>query len=258
MRGRFHGLLLLAWAALGCGRGDAPLSERPGELKRRAVASLPAVGEYLPAVDGGELSVAAPADWNVLPRGRTFLLALAPGKADELPRMTINAEFPPDGSPDELTEENAAAFARQQDEALEHAAKTGKKKVHEFHLPIVLGDNVFIRHVRQASVGRGVPCAIQSLETIHAGRLYTLDLIVAIDPKNSEDYGESLTKYRDYAYAVAAHFKFSTPPVSAPPKDSGETNPALPAKETNPETNPEKNPETNPEANPTPPAKKSD
>jgi hypothetical protein len=250
MHGRFPWLLWLALAALGCGKSDSPVSEQPGELKRREISSLPAVNEYLPPLDGGELSVAPPADWHVLPRGRTFLLALAPGKADELPRITINAEFPPDGSPVELTEENAAAFARQQDEALERAAKTGKKKVHEFHLPIVLGDNVFIRHVRQASVGKGVPCAIQSLETIHAGRMYTLDLIVAIDPKNVEDYGEALTKYRDYAYAVAAHFKFASPSISVQPKDSGETNPAVPAKETNPETNPE--------ANPAPPAKKSD
>ena len=61
MHGRFQWLLWLAWVALGCGRGDATPSEQPGEVKRREIASLPAVGEYLPPLDSGELSVAPPA-----------------------------------------------------------------------------------------------------------------------------------------------------------------------------------------------------
>jgi hypothetical protein len=216
-----------------------------GELaghKHRDIASLPAVGEYLPPIDGGEVSVAPPVDWNVLPRGRTFLLGFAKGKPTELPRIVINAEEPPAEAPLDLTEENAAAFAEQQDAALQHAAKTGKKKVHEFHLPIVLGENVFVRHVRQASLGKGVPCAVQSLQTIRGGRLYTVDLLVPIDPQRADEYGEALTEYRDYGYAVAAHLKFASPIEPAKPIESGETNPEVPAKETNPE----------------PPAKKSD
>ena len=224
--GSFWLTLLVA----GCGTSGTPVVEESGKLKRRELTSLPAVGEYLPPIDDARLSVAPPVDWNVLPRGRSFLLGFAKGKPNELPRIVVNAEEPPLDAPDELTEENAAAFAQQQDAELEHAAQTGKKKIHEFHLPIVLGDTVFVRHVRQASLGAGVPCAIQSLQTIRGGRLYTVDLFVQIDPQNPDQYGEALTAHRDFGYAVAAHLKFASSGEKTIASQSGETNPELPAK----------------------------
>ena len=223
--------ITIATLAAGCGtRGG--VVEEPGDIKRREIASLPAVGEYLPPIDDGKLTVAPPEGWNMMPRGRLFLLGFAKGKPSELPRIMINAEEPPRDAPSDLTEENAAEFAKQQDAELEHAAQSGKKKVHEFHLPIVLGDNVFVRHVRQASVGSGVPCVIQSLQTIRGGRLYSVELLVQIDPQHVDRYGEALTQYRDFAYAVAAHLKLPPSATKPTPADSGETNPELPAKET--------------------------
>jgi hypothetical protein len=202
------GLVLLAAGCGGCG-GSSP--EAAGDLKHREIASLPAVGDYLPPIDDGRLAVAPPADWSVLPRGRTYLLGLARGKPTELPRILVNAEEPPPESPEELTEENAAAFAELQDAELQQVAKQGKKKVHEYHLPIVLGETAFVRHVRQASLGAGTPCIVQSLQTIRGGRLYTVELLVQIDAAQANEYGQALTEARDYGYAVAAHLKFAPP-----------------------------------------------
>jgi hypothetical protein len=216
-------LLWLVMAAAGCAGGGESQADAPDGFKRRDIASLPPVGDYLPPIDDAKLSVAPPIGWTELPRGRSFLLGLAKGKPNELPRILINAEAPPEGSPEKLTEENAAAFAEQQDAELQHAAKTGKKKVHEYHLPIVLGETVFVRHVRQASIS-GVACVVQSLQTIQNRRLYTVDLIVQIDTKHADDYGKALTEHRDVGYAVAAHLKFAPPEEQVNP--SAETNPA--------------------------------
>jgi hypothetical protein len=223
MHCRFVLLLSYLMAAAGCGAGGDATVDTPSGHKRRDVASLPAVGDYLTPIDDAKLSVAPPVGWDELPRGRTFLLGLGKDKPSELPRILINAETPPEDSPETLTEENAAAFAQQQDAELQRAAKTGKKKVHEYHLPIVLGETVFVRHVRQASLG-GAACAVQSLQTIQSGRLYTVELIVQIDAQHAEDYAKALTEHRDAAYAVAAHLKFAPREEQANP--STETNPA--------------------------------
>ena len=70
---------------------------------------------------------------------------------------------------------------------------------------------MFVRHVRQASLGAGTPCVVQSLQTIRGGRLYTVELLVQIDAAHADRYGKTLTESRDYGYAVAAHLKFAPP-----------------------------------------------
>jgi hypothetical protein len=135
-------------------------------------------------------------------------MGFAKGKPTELPRIVISADDPPEGSPSTLTEENVAAFVVEQDKALRAAAKAGRKRVDEYNLPIVLGNSIFIRHVRQATLAEA-PCVIQSLATIQNGRLYTVELIAEIDAPRPEEYEKSLTKWRDYAYAVAANLKFA-------------------------------------------------
>jgi hypothetical protein len=202
-------LLCLCIAPAGCGGGAASTSPpATAEIKRRDPASLPEVGDYLPPLDEGRLRAAPPAGWNVMRRGRTYLVGFAQGKTSELPRIVIDAADPPPGTPSQLTAENAAAFAAQQDKALHAAAKAGKKRIEEFNLPIVLGETAFIRHVRQATLA-DAPCVIQSLQTIQNGRLYTIELVAEIDAARAEEYERSLTKWRDYGYAVAAHLQFA-------------------------------------------------
>src|SRR5262245_61207688 len=202
--------LLLLLACTGCGGGSAPAAGTQSELIRRDVASLPAIGDYLPPVDDGKLEAAPPVGWNVMRRGRTFLIGFAKGKASELPRIVINAGQPPEGSPTTLTEASAAAFAALQDQELRAAAKLGTKRLDEYNRPIVLGGTVFIRHVRQATLA-DAPCVIQSLQTIQNGRLYTVELIAEIEAARAEEYEKSLAKWRDFGYAVAANLKFTGP-----------------------------------------------
>ena len=199
----------LALACTGCGGGaSAPAAGTQSEIKRRDMASLPAIGDYLPPVDDGRLEAAPPAGWHVMRRGRTFLVGFAEGKASELPRIVIHAEDPPEGSPSALAEASARAFAARQDQELRAAARSGKKRVAEYNLPIVLGDTVFIRHVRQATLA-DAPCVIQSLQTIQNGRLYTVELIAEIEAARAEEYEKSLAQWRDYGYAVAANLRFA-------------------------------------------------
>lgn len=199
--------LLLALAALGCDGGAAPVPKAttPAGIKRRAVTELPKIGDYQPPLDESRLEVAPPAGWILTGRARTFLMGFSPPKTT-LPRISINAEDPPPGSPKELTEEDAAALAAQLDADMRKA----NRKLLEASLPIQLGETLFIRHVRQVSL-EDAPCVVQSLQTIKNGRLYTVDLVVEIDAPRAEDYEDSLVKYRDYGYAVAANMRFAQP-----------------------------------------------
>jgi hypothetical protein len=195
----------------GCSRpvakNDGGAADDAATIRRREIASLPEIGDYGPPIDGGRLEAAPPAGWNVLPRGRTYLMGFAKGKPSELPRIIINAGDPPPESPPSLTEDNVTQFAERRDAELRAASQKGAKKINEYNLPLILGNLVYVRHVRQATLG-GTPCVVQSLETVQNGRLYTVELIAEIDAARSEDYEPSLTKWRDYGYAVAANLKF--------------------------------------------------
>lgn len=209
MQGRRLWLLIFV-VTCGCNRGSAPAhtGARGGsKIEHRDVKNLPEVGDYSPPVDEGRLEAAPPAGWNVLPRGKSFLIGFAKGKPSELPRIVINGAERPGDSPADLNEGNATEFAAAENNTLRADAKAGKKKVAEYFRPIVLGEIAYIQHVRHAELGN-TPCIIQSLETIHEGRLYTIELIAEIDAPRAEEYGSSLTKWRGDAYAVASNLRF--------------------------------------------------
>jgi hypothetical protein len=217
-------LLIAIVTCAACSRGAAPgLAGASGRLKieHREVASLREIGAFLPPVDEGRLQAAPPAGWNVLPRGKSYLIGFAKGKPSELPRIVINTGDPPEGAPSKLSEDNAADFAATENNVLRAAAKAGQKKVAEYVRPIVLGEIVYVQHVRHAQLGH-TPCIILSLVTIHDGRLYTVELISDIDAPRPEEYDRSLAKWRGDAYAVAAHLRFAP---------SGEKLDSLPAKD---------------------------
>lgn len=197
---------------VGCAGGQPqgqPAAEG-GRIRQRSLEELPAVGDYAPPVDEGRLLAAGPAGWSLLPRGRTYVIGFGRGNPSELPRIVINAQDPPEGSPEQLEAENAAAFAARRAAELRADVQAGRKQVEEFPLPIQLGPTVFIRHVRRASLS-GTPCVVQTLETIQHGRLYRVELIAAIEAARSEEYEASLLKWRDNGYAVAAHLRFAPP-----------------------------------------------
>jgi hypothetical protein len=193
-------LLLSAclFAGCSCSRTGSPGSGKPPapvdtSLKRRSVSELPAVADYLPPLDEGRIEIAGPEGWNPLPRSSKFLAGFVKGKASDLPRIVITASDPPAAKLADTNEKNADTLA-----ALLNAdlRKDTTKRVPERCLPIVLGQHMFVRHVRLASLG-GDPAVIQSLQTVRGGRLYTVEL-----------FCQSLTDERDNGYAVAANLKF--------------------------------------------------
>ncbi|MDX1946695.1 MAG: hypothetical protein SFU86_14940 [Pirellulaceae bacterium] len=229
MRGNWRwaillGLVMIPGLALlaGCGGetlvegdGDVVGEEAPADdgIKQRTADKLPKVGDSLPPLGEGKIEVSGPAGWNTGSRTSKTLATFYKGKASELPRITITDGPSPDPSIADLTAENCEQAA----EALKQAQEaTGKKIViFEEAKPIYLGDNLYLRHVRKAQLS-GSPVVIQSLQTIRGGRLYNVELMALIDAARSEDYEESLRKYRDYGYAVAANINFGGAGEGAP------------------------------------------
>ncbi|MCU0879036.1 MAG: hypothetical protein MUF06_14730 [Pirellulaceae bacterium] len=236
-------LVFLAAIGSGCGSGgqagqggkgsaSQPSTAQPGGdessaaggLRQRNVSELPAVGDYLPPLDGGKVEVAGPAGWTLLPRDSKYLVRFVKGQPSSLPRLMLYVEDSPNAELTDVTADNAQAWAAWLDKDLAPQSQLG---VPELNLPIVLGPTVFLRHVRLASLS-GTPVVIQSLQTVQNGRLYKVELVCAVDSPNRRDYEASLKKYRDDGYAVAANMKFSTAAAaeSPLPAPSGETNPA--------------------------------
>lgn len=195
-------------ALLGCGeskKAAAPQTEaaepETEAIKQRTADSLPAIGDYLPLLDDGRVEVAPPKGWNVLGRKPNYLANFTKGKASELPRISITVGDSP-ASFDEVTEENAAAFAAEMAKKLKAEKKSS---IVEPPKPIMLGQTVWSRHVRNP-LNAGSPIAIQTLQTARGGRLYAIDLVV--DVSSQQEYAAGLQQERDQGYAVAANMKF--------------------------------------------------
>lgn len=204
-------IVLTLFSVAGCGRenaGGKTGNEAARAIKRRTVQDLPPVGEYLPSLDAGKVEIAPPANWNLIPRGSKWLASFCKGKVSELPRITVDADYPPPSFADNVTEENVEALA----DALNKQMATERRKVEEPCRPIILGDTLFLRHVRLAQG----PAVIQSLQTVRNGRLYTVELIADVNAPRHEEYEASLTEYRDFGYAVAANMKFAEASPAAP------------------------------------------
>lgn len=216
--------------------GDA---ETPGsEIKHYDIADLPPVDEPLQRpLDGGRLAICPPADWGFFSQAH-YLVVFAKGKVSELPRMTVAAIDSPYGSED-TTEDNAQALTKN----IQQKLAKDKKNIREKPKPVILAGRVWVRHVRQVSQG-GSPCAVQSLQMVRDGRLYSLEMFSAAKDDSPASLAAAVSKDRDTAYTVAANAKFT--------KESGDT-PAVPPAQTD-EKPAEKTP---PETKPTvPPAEK--
>jgi hypothetical protein len=205
------GIIALGLLASGC-HSPSPSPPQPAGIKHRKLAELPKIGDYQPPLDGQLLEAAPPLGWYVMPRHTSCLIGFSKGKRGELPRITINARDPPAGCDADLTEETAPALAAKIDQELRPNAAERPKHVAESCLPIILGDTVFVRHVRHVRFRNDGPnCVVQSLETVKNSRRYTVELIVEINAPKVEQYHESLIEYRDYGYAVAANMRFAPP-----------------------------------------------
>ncbi|QDU26413.1 hypothetical protein ETAA8_14910 [Anatilimnocola aggregata] len=244
MRWKFLGSLLALALLAGCGGSESPATSDGGDggeeadtgavaaIKSYSAADLPEVDAPLPPQDQGRVVFALPTGWKTLSRNPKFLAAFVPedGSATKLPRITVAAIDPPVADTSTTTLDNVAHLA----EALSAPALLEGKKLEESPKPVELGGLAWVRHVRRASHNDS-PAAIQSLQTVRSGRLYTVELTVTATTNPSKHdrliYSKSLQAHRDYAYAVAANMKFPKDDAgSVVPAAEGEANPT-PAEE---------------------------
>jgi hypothetical protein len=227
------------------GDGDGAVAE--SGIKHRSAKSLPEVDEYLPPLGTAGIEIAPPAGWKLLPRGSTFLAGFCKEKANELPRITVADQPATVPGIDEVTAANAESFCQKMTANIKREGKS----VQEPPRPIMLGDTIYARHVRLA-MHNDTPAVIQSLQTVTGGQLYSVDLFCTVDSPRAEEYDASLTKWRDYAYAVAANIRFG----SATSSESAGEEPAsdTPAAETPPAETPADEPPAEAPAESTPAA----
>jgi hypothetical protein len=211
-----YATLLAALAALvGCnnapGTPEVAVSvEEEAGIKRRAAEDLPAVGEYLPALDDGRVEIAPPEGWIDRPRTSKFLAAFTKDKASEYPRIQVTADDSPLPVLGDLSEENVDQFVTVFDEKFKKKAAS----LPEPARPIYLGDTLYLRQVRLVAI-KEHRLVLQSLTTVQGGRMYKVELFCEVDPANPADYATPLTEARDYAYAVAAHLAVVEPAEAA-------------------------------------------
>jgi hypothetical protein len=240
-RGLWMLLLMALCASLGCGgakesttrKGDGtgeagtPTETQSTDIhKTYDVADLPSVEEKLPPADQGRIIITLPTGWKTLQRNPKFLVACIPedSTATKLPRITVAVSEAPADLTSNTTPDNAAEQAKLMQAQL---VKDQKKWV-ETCKPLGLGDHTWIRHVRSAKLKEDYS-AIQSLQTVRGGRLYTVELTVNAKESPSSKgppilYAKAMDEYKKFAYAVAAHMTF--------PKDDGSATP--PAESTPP------------------------
>ena len=248
MRGTICGVFCLV-ALVGCG-GSTPAVNQGGnggdstgessseEIKTRELSELPAVDNPLPVADQGRVQFSLPEGWKTLTRNPKYLVACVPeeGSAATLPRISISVSDPPADVTTRTTADNVGELA----DILQAQLKKDDKIAIESCKPLILGSNPWVRHVRKSRF-KDDPVAVQYLQTVQSGRLYTVDLTVTAkdNPKSSAKpiiYDKSLLAQRDFAYAVAANMKFpkegggGVEPALVPSEEKPVEKPAEPAK----------------------------
>ena len=196
--------------AAGC--GTSPKEQEGGgeeiSIKRVAADTLPDLAEYLPPQDDGRIEIPGPKDWQRLPRELKYLARYVKGDRLGLPRILVTVDPSDFESFDTVNEENVTEFSAETAKRL----KDRKAALLETPRPMVIGPHAFTRYVLRSKF-RDANIERQMLQTIVAGRLYTVDLQV--------DDGDLVTNsdLRDAAYSVAAGLKFHAGKASAAPSE---------------------------------------
>jgi hypothetical protein len=208
--------------------GEAAVETAGDNFKTYALSDLPEIDKErpIPLKDEGRVQFWLPTGWKPLKPNQKFLIACIPedNSASQLPRITIAVSTPTVDDKSSTTSSNAQALA----DKLQAQMEADKKRPLESCKPLQMGDQVWVRHVRKAAASDG-PVAIQSLQTIKSGRLYSVELTVTAkdNPRSSQKpifYEKELQASRNFAYAVAANMKFPKDASGGAP--TGEENPA--------------------------------
>ena len=162
------------------------------------------VGDYMPALMGGSLEIAAPQGWDWERPGEKYIVGFVPRGAQlsSLPRILVSAEDNPFPEFERVAEDNVQEFAKRVSEQ-----QVGKD-LSEPVRPIVLGGNALVCY---ATLGKKKNAVVTQLylETVAGGQHYTIRL---------EAYQRQFAKYRDAVYAVAMSMKVGSEAESS---DSG-------------------------------------
>lgn len=184
----------------------APESSQPApaalptttEIKKVDAADF-TLGEYLPPLDGGNIEVAVPDGWKVLPRDSKYVVRFSSLQSGGgLPRIEVVAEENSLGGFADISEANVADFTAAVAKDLEATATA----VIEPPIPMVIGSVPCARYVShlKLKVGGGtIVVERQTLELLHAGRRYKINLLVERD---------KVTESRDAAYAICSSVRF--------------------------------------------------
>ena len=187
-RRRFRSITLLVFFLPGCSSSttspDIPPAS-PGaalQIKRVDTSQLPALGDYFPPLDEGRLMLASPSEWSWASRREGYLARIFMDKTrrTRLPRIWVTVENPRGEATGQLTEENLVAHAR----FVQSCLDTDNIKLVEPVRPLIIGTVPCVRYVRatrfrvREEKSQSLTAERQILETIQAGRRYTIDLHV--------------------------------------------------------------------------------
>jgi len=171
------------------------------------------LGGYLPPIDDGYLRVAPPAGWRVLPRSNKYLVRFVhdPTRRVALPRITITVTSAGFDEPYELDEDALFEF---QDLVEQEMSDAEQKSLVEPIKLLVLGDVPCLRYVIKKGFeqqGKTIQGECQVIKTLHAGRIYTINLDV---------YRGALIAHKNSAYVVVAGLEFLAPEDAAASDES--------------------------------------
>ena len=234
-RRRFRSITLLVFFLPGCSSSttspDIPPAS-PGaalQIKRVDTSQLPALGDYFPPLDEGRLMLASPSEWSWASRREGYLARIFMDKTrrTRLPRIWVTVEDPRGEATGQLTEENLVAHAH----FVQSCLDADNIKLVEPVRPLIIGTVPCIRYVRatrfrvREEKSQSLTAERQILETIQAGRRYTIDLHV---------HPGTILRHRDDAYAMLAGMEFitaMTDPQADPQADPRIVDPGPPSPE---------------------------
>ena len=200
--------VLLVAIAVGLGGGCGPVEPgtAPADSSDQTGAGIDkyetgdlqvSVGDYMPALLGGSLEVAAPQGWDWTRPGSPYIVGFIPkgSKLNGLPRILVSAEDSPCPGLSRVTKDNVQELADLVSQRL------AGEKLSEPVRPILLGSNAVVCYTTPAKKKNAVVTQ-HFLETVAGGRHYTIRLEVY-----ERQFGK---QHRDAAYAVAMSMKFGS------------------------------------------------
>ncbi len=173
----------------------------PTAAPQSAVIKVPreklSIGDYMPPLDDDRIEIPKPQGWQALPRDSDYLTRFYQTNRNGLPRIEITVEPRTYGSLETATAANVEEFARLV------AGELDDLELVENVIPLVIGETACARYVGRVdlklSAGQTISAERQRLLVLHAGRQYTIDLLVLPN---------TLRQSRDAAYAVCAGLRF--------------------------------------------------